>query len=315
MSVPVAYVVREPRWEATMLHTSPSPSLYPPPIRIVRHESETARWESYFRPPDPRLHGCVQGEYQGWIDSTARLSRRREVPSPIIPMILNLGPPFGIAMSLDPGAPYREHQSFVAGLSDSCATTESCGISRCIQVNLTPVGAYLVLGVPMHELAHRSVELDNLLGAAARELIARLHDASGWESCFAIVDEFFVKRVAEARTLPSDVLWAWQRLSDSEGRIRVGSLAAELGRSQRYLIARFREHVGLPPKTVARILRFDSATRILRTAEDVRWAEIAYRCGYYDQAHFNREFRELAGGTPSDFLRRRIPNDGGILDD
>ena len=288
---------------------------YASPIRIVRHESEIARWESHFRLPDPRLRTYVQGEYQGWVDSTARFSRRREVPSPIIPIILNLGPPFGVAMSLDPAAHFREHGSFVAGLSDACATTQSYGISRCIQVNLTPIGARLVLGVAMHELAHRSVELEDALGAVARELIARLHDSPTWEESFAIIDDFLARRVAAAPAPPGDTLRAWQRLADSKGRIPVGALAAELGRSQRYLIARFRDYVGLPPKTAARILRFDNAANIILASTEVRWAQLAYECGYYDQAHFNREFRELSGGTPSDFLRRRIPDGGGILDD
>jgi AraC-like DNA-binding protein len=288
----------------------------PSPIRIVRHSSELARWESFFRPPDARLSAYIVGDYQGWIDSTARPSRRREVPSAIIPMILNLGPPFGVAMSCDHRGTFPRYDSFVAGLSDAYATTESDGISRCIQVNFTPIGAHLVLGVPMDELAHRTVELGDVLGATARQLIARLHDAPSWDACFAILDAFFVRRLATARMPPADVAWAWQQLTRSAGRVRIGALATELGRSQRHLIARFREYVGLPPKTVARILRFDHAVRMLVGAklDDVRWTEVAYACGYYDQAHFNREFRELSGSTPSAFLGRRMPDGGGFLD-
>ena len=282
---------------------------------MVRHESESARWESHFRPPDSRLREYVQGEYQGWVESSAQPTRRRELPTPIIPLILNLGPPFEVAMSTDPTMPAQEHSSFVAGLSDAYATAVSCGSARCIQVNLTPIGAHLVLGVAMHELAHRSVELADLLGAVANELVARLHDARSWSECFVLLDDFLLRRLAAARALPDDVLRAWRLLSGSAGRMRIGALAAEIGRSERHLVERFRNHVGLPPKTVARILRFDRAANILvRSRGDLRLAALAHECGYHDQAHFNREFLALSGETPGELLLRRLA-DGGVAGD
>jgi AraC-like DNA-binding protein len=71
--------------------------------------------------------------------------------------------------------------------------------------------------------------------------------------------------------------------------------------------------VGLPPKTMARILRFDRAVQRLR-ADHPDFAQIAIDCGYYDQAHFNREFREFSGMTPSQFLARRDPVYDSITD-
>ena len=84
------------------------------------------------------------------------------------------------------------------------------------------------------------------------------------------------------------------------------------GCSRRHLAAQFREHVGLPPKLLARILRFDRVIALLRHAEPERWAEVAYDCGYYDQAHFNRDFRQFAGSTPGAFLASRMPDAGGF---
>jgi methylphosphotriester-DNA--protein-cysteine methyltransferase len=76
--------------------------------------------------------------------------------------------------------------------------------------------------------------------------------------------------------------------------------------------AAFRDQVGLPPKLLARILRFDRVVARLRTQDPERWADVAYDAGYYDQAHFNRDFRELAGTTPSAFLASRLPDGGGF---
>jgi methylphosphotriester-DNA--protein-cysteine methyltransferase len=71
--------------------------------------------------------------------------------------------------------------------------------------------------------------------------------------------------------------------------------------------------VGLPPKTVARLLRFQWVRERIQSAPG-QWGEMAYAAGYADQSHLNREFRELAGTTPTDFVRRLIP-EGGVVGD
>ena len=83
----------------------------------------------------------------------------------------------------------------------------------------------------------------------------------------------------------------------SGGRVRVRALAADLGWSPRRLIERFRDHVGLPPKAAARVIRLDRAVSALRSGTP-RIAEVAAACGYADQAHLGRELRELGGITP-----------------
>jgi AraC-like DNA-binding protein len=93
----------------------------------------------------------------------------------------------------------------------------------------------------------------------------------------------------------------------------VDTLAAELGCSRRYLVAGFREQVGVPPKTLARILRFHRAVGMMGSGPG--WAEIALSCGYYDQAHLIRDFNQFAGSSPSDFARRRLPDGGGVVGD
>jgi AraC-like DNA-binding protein len=109
------------------------------------------------------------------------------------------------------------------------------------------------------------------------------------------------------------VAWAFEQLRRTRGAARVEALAAELGCSRRYLRDGFVRQVGLPPKTVGRLVRFQHVRERIQEAPG-RWSEVAYAAGYADQSHLNREFRELAGTTPSDFVRRLIP-DGGVIGD
>jgi AraC-like DNA-binding protein len=83
--------------------------------------------------------------------------------------------------------------------------------------------------------------------------------------------------------------------------------------SNRHLIRTFRDVVGLPPKSFARIRRFHAALRALPAA--TARAQLAFDLGYADQAHFNHEFRRLSGVTPSQYLRYRGPdNESLVLD-
>ncbi len=167
----------------------------------------------------------------------------------------------------------------------------------------------------MHELANRSVELEDVLGAVAPRIAAQLREAPSWEARFAVLESFLAARMAQGPAASTAVAWAFDKLSEKGGLVEIGALAAELGWSRKRLIARFREQLGLPPKTLARILRFHRAIGRLDGADEPRWAEIAHACGYYDQAHFNRDFREFAGTTPGEFLRRRLPDGGGVIGD
>jgi AraC-like DNA-binding protein len=86
--------------------------------------------------------------------------------------------------------------------------------------------------------------------------------------------------------------------------VDVRALAAEVGWSRKHLAARFHEQVGLAPKALARVLRFRRALRLLGGAGAQR-SDVALRCGYYDQAHFNRDYRAFTGTTPGAWLRER----------
>ena len=108
-------------------------------------------------------------------------------------------------------------------------------------------------------------------------------------------------RAHAAPLLPPAVEFAWRRLRDTNGAAPVANIAGELGCSRRHLTQRFSTELGLPPKALARVLRFQRAVGLLRAGGEL--ADVAYTCGYYDQPHFNRDFRALAGVTPSAFLR------------
>ena len=279
-------------------------------VQLARHDSPLGWWEMARAAPDPRLRAHVSG-YTGYVEHTTGFTRRRELPSGAATLIVSFGPVIDVGFP-ELGAREERFESFVAGLHDTYATTESSGFQHGLQVHLTPLGAFRIAGQPMSELANRVVPLVDALGRSGAHLAEMLYDAGDWAARFDLLDAIVIERLAEAPRCSPDVVWAWRRLIETDGRVAIGALATELGRSHRHLTTRFREQVGLPPKTLARVLRFHRVVGLASGAGRPGWAEVAYDCGYYDQAHLNRDFREFAGSTPTEFLARLLPDGGGV---
>ncbi len=91
------------------------------------------------------------------------------------------------------------------------------------------------------------------------------------------------------------------RIAAGGGTLRIGEIANEIGISRQHLSRQFLQHVGVTPKTFARVMRFRRLVDSLGIQTDVDWADAAAQHGYYDQAHLIAEFRELAGTTPGAF--------------
>src|SRR3954453_17845242 len=198
------------------------------------------------RDPAPPLAGRVTS-YYGFEVETPEPVRQREGPGTDVVVILT----FEEHWLID-GA---RHPSFVAGLHDRQVTTEHPGRSLGMQVNLDPLAARALVGAPLHELTGRTVPAEEILDPLLTE---RLAVASDWNARFALLDDVLAHRLADARPSP-EVVWAWRRLCATHGRVAIGELAAELGWSRKRIVSRFRDEIGLPPKTVARLLRFERA--------------------------------------------------------
>jgi AraC-like DNA-binding protein len=148
----------------------------------------------------------------------------------------------------------------------------------------------------MDELTNRVVAIEDVLGPRAALLAERLQEAPGWAERFALIDATLLRRLAAGPQPAPEVAWTFRRLATADGRVAIGALADEVGWSRRHLATSWRRDVGLGPKAVARILRFQRALRLLREGHTL--ADAAYECGYADQPHLNRDFRALAGATP-----------------
>lgn len=250
------------------------------------------------RRPAPAVRPFVMGDYVGYTEWTDAMSRRRELPGPFVVLALEFGPPIRIYAYGDERRFSRHHGGFVAGLDDRFALCEHDGFQQGVQVNLTPIGARRLFGLPMSELSGRVVALRNVLPARHRDLGARLQELDNWDDRFDLLDAVLGRRLTETRVETGVVSWAVRRIEETGGRVDMRGLARELGYSRKHVIALFRDQVGIPPKLLARIVRFNGLVQHLRKGGVGTWADLALEFGYYDQAHLARDVKQFTGTTP-----------------
>lgn len=249
------------------------------------------------RKPGPQLLDIVT-ELVGYRELLSGYARQTEAASLTVPLVISFGEAFAIGLSRAP-ADNDRFTSFAAGLHAGPVTIDSFGRSCCVQVNFTPLGARRFFAMPLNELSDRMVGLDDVLGAAGTALRERLGAETDWHCRLGLVESFVMDKVTKSRAASREVDGALRAIATSGGRVTISSLAADIGWSRKHLASRFADQVGLSPKAVARIVRFNRASALARTRSTVDWADLALECGYADQSHLVREFHRLSGGTPT----------------
>ncbi len=260
-----------------------------------------SRWEMVDALPAPALRPYVIGRYVGWVEESPRPQPRRELATLRVPIIINLGPDYLIEMGGK-----RDHlASFLAGVSSIPALVTGSVRSAALQLDLSPLGAWALLGVPLLHLSNRVTPLEELPALAWPELIARLHEAHTWDARFDLLDMYLSARLAQVRQPDTRVTHIWSSLQASNGQVSIEALARETGWSRKQLFVRFREQIGIAPKVAARVMRFETLVSRASQPTPKTWTELAMSCGYFDQSHLNRDFAEFAGTTPSAWLSER----------
>jgi AraC-like DNA-binding protein len=248
---------------------------------------------------------AVVAEHHAYRQRNVPPSRHLGLPSPWITLILTLDEPLRVARHPDPGQAPAEYRTLVGGLHTSPAVIEHDGAQSGIQLQLSPLGARALLGLPAGELAGVDVPLTDLLGGLGSDLQERVQAAVSWGERFRLLDDGLGGRLDADRVPAPEVRRAWHLLCASGGTVHVADVARAVGWSERHLAARFRVEIGLTPKAAARVIRFDRARRLIPHRPG---AAVAAGCGYADQAHLVREFVDFTGLAPRAWLAAEVGN-------
>lgn len=251
--------------------------------------------------PSRRLAPLVR-RYVGYRYRGLQPGSHRGLPSTELTAVLSLSAPTRVAAMPERCAVPQDFATLVAGLHTTPAViaydTELFGV----QLDVTPRGSRSLFGVPAGELAGTVVNLEDVIGPGAGELVARMHDACRWDARFGLLDDALARRADRLAPATPALDHAWDLIEASGGAARVAAVAEAVGWSRRQLHERFVREYGVTAKDLARVVRFDRSQRLLRRRPTMILSEAAATCGYYDQAHMARDWNRLAGCPPSRWL-------------
>jgi AraC-like DNA-binding protein len=173
-----------------------------------------------------------------------------------------------------------------------------------VQLVLRPDAARAVLGVPLHELCDRVVDLEDLWGPRARELVERVAPLRDPQAAVFGLEALLADRVRTRARGAALARRAAEVIRRAPATANVRRLADDLGASERSLRQAFLDHVGTSPKRFARIAR---VRRVISEAGSASWAQLAAEHAFSDQPHLNAEFRALLGVSPGQWLAGQLP--------
>jgi AraC-like DNA-binding protein len=267
------------------------------------------------RVPRPPLDGLIDDLY--YLEGAPPYARLTIPPSPAAFLIVNLGAPFRIRAGTDiETAEYAD--GVVVTSSTSAMEFGYPPWTRSVGVHFKPWGLSPFLSMPAAELRDRPVTLEDVWRRpTTAELRDQLATADGPHQMLTLLEEELMRRLREIAGLGL-VRHTSGVIAATSGAVAIGDLCVAAGVSSTHLAQRFKELIGVTPKRLARSYRFVATVFAINPAGPIDWSDLAYGSGYFDQAHFDHEFRAFTGLTPTRYLevRRRFLQEhpGHVLD-
>ncbi|HKT25879.1 MAG TPA: helix-turn-helix domain-containing protein [Terriglobales bacterium] len=205
----------------------------------------------------------------------------------------------------DPESFDRFSGAILAGPRSKFGIVDTASQRSLIGIHFKAGGASRFLKMPVNELENTDVSLECLWGIHGNDVRNRLQEAESPEAKILVLERCLMERAVKPFHRNPAVDHALQLINDGSPCQSVAGIAAKVGISRRRFIQVFSDEIGLTPKLFCRLHRFQRVLHAIHAVKDVDWVDIALAHGYFDQAHFNHEFRAFSGITPSAYLKHR----------
>ena len=239
--------------------------------------------------------------------------REKVIPDGTMELILNFGPPYRVYED-DPEQQtprfYQTRKAWIVGTQEEYLMIEPEGRTDLMGFRFHPGGAYPFFGFPMDELRYRIVDLDLILGPWVDQIREQLAERPDPDTKLDLFETLLWERMKEHTHMDPLIRYAVGYLSKPANLAEPNSvrrLARELGYSEKHTQRLVTRHVGVSPKKLHRIFRFQNLLQALQAPDSAKsWADVAQCLGFYDQAHLTREFRMFTGITPTAYRQTQI---------
>ena len=258
----------------------------------------------------------LAGSMVGYRMSGQEPSLHRGVPSPSLTFIVNLDTPINVGThrGADADGSARMYDNILGGLHMHAAYLFQPDRQAGIQLEINPMRARAIFGVPAAELTELADDAASVLGDGLLRLRERLGNEPDWSVRFDALRTYLVDRASAAPSFAAprtEVAAAWRWMIEHRGCGRMDDLSRHVYLSGRQLTKLFHAELGVTPKAANRLVRFHVARERIQARAitgDLRLTDVAHSAGYYDHAHLTREFGAFMGCSPTDWLAEEFAN-------
>lgn len=235
-----------------------------------------------------------------WQDTASLASVWRLIPYGKVSMLFLYGDAHEYNL-VGPSAPMQKtRQAFMVGQLTQPIWLKFTGHTRLLKIQFKATGAQQFLPMNMEEFTNvPSLDLEAIWGRAISELLEQIHEAATDPERIQHLNAFLEKRLVPQNNLVDYVDYTLRQLKVNQGNLAIKSLESQLGISTRQLERLFRAKLGLSPKEMGKIIRLNCAFSNLEANPTASLTQLSYEAGYFDQAHFSRDFKGIAGVSPS----------------
>jgi AraC-like DNA-binding protein len=225
-----------------------------------------------------------------------RILRTRALPGPAPHLIVQYRAPMRTDRYFgSTGYPPQRYYHAATVVRTGVIKLGAIGPVGVLLIRLKPEASSRLIGEPMHEFFDAKIDLRNIFNAGAVSLLEEmLREAPDSAARFACIESFLLQNLRECRSDP--VVCRAAECLRRNPALRMRRLAAQLEVSERHLLRGFRAMYGTGPKQFARLARIERI-QVMRQGGSA-WADIAYACGFADQAHMINDFEAIVGEPP-----------------
>jgi len=237
-------------------------------------------------------------------DADAPKERERIFPDGCIELIFNYGELF--RKHETDGNSFLQPRGIIYGQIRSFIEVEPTGAVGLFSTRFNPAGLQPFIGFDVNDFTGRALTVSEIWGKEGEALEKAMVTAANNEERKTLVEGFLMKKLESVAFDNSDVEYCVDALTNSDGTANIDQLADELEISKRQLERKFIAAVGLSPKFLSRIIRFQNTLQLIEKKEFVSFTTVAYDGGFYDQAHFIKDFREFTGLNPKQYFSKNL---------
>jgi AraC-like DNA-binding protein len=172
-------------------------------------------------------------------------------------------------------------------------------------IRFKPEGIFHLFNLPAVEIQSDFADMESFTRAQFREFTSQIKEMKTNEEMIALTEKYFMKNLDHSKLNLYYLNHAAEMIRMTKGMISIEQLSSRVFISRRQLEREFKQKLGLSPKSYMRIARLNEVNRQIQNGKRFQLTEIAYNCGYVDQAHFIKDFKYFTGETPNLFVKEQ----------